>query len=146
MRPLRRSGAMIAATVSIVALAGLLDAAAPASAQTAGAHKPATPMTSPRIPPPMPMTMPNPTPITTPSGLTIIDTTVGDGAAPRPGQTCVMHYTGWLYVNGKKGNKFDSSRDHGQPFEFKLGAHQVFHPVSATAAAAPAASFRRMPR
>ena len=50
---------------------------------------------------------------TTLSGLKIIDTKVGTGASPRPGQICVMHYTGWLYVNGAKGKKFDSSRDRG---------------------------------
>ena len=67
----------------------------------------------------------SPTPVTTPSGLTIIDTQVGTGAAPKAGQICVMHYTGWLYENGKKGQKFDSSVDRGQPFEFPLGAHRV---------------------
>src|SRR3954454_3132469 len=49
---------------------------------------------------------PAPKPITTPSGLQYIDTQVGTGASPRTGQTCVMHYTGWLYVNGAKGKKF----------------------------------------
>jgi peptidylprolyl isomerase len=63
--------------------------------------------------------------MTTPSGLKIIDVKVGTGAAPRPGQTCVMNYTGWLYENGAKGKKFDSSLDRNQPFEFKIGAHQV---------------------
>jgi peptidylprolyl isomerase len=62
---------------------------------------------------------------TTASGLKIIDITVGTGPSPRPGQTCVMNYTGWLYVNGAKGKKFDSSLDRNQPFEFKIGAHQV---------------------
>ena len=62
---------------------------------------------------------------TTPSGLKIIDIKVGAGPVPRPGQTCVMHYTGWLYENGLKGKKFDSSVDRNEPFEFKLGAHQV---------------------
>jgi peptidylprolyl isomerase len=65
------------------------------------------------------------TPATTASGLTIIDATVGTGPSPKPGQTCVMHYTGWLHENGKKGKKFDSSVDRGQPFEFKIGLHQV---------------------
>jgi peptidylprolyl isomerase len=63
--------------------------------------------------------------VTTPSGLKYIDTKVGTGASPKTGQTCVMHYTGWLYENGKKGAKFDSSVDRGQPFEFKIGMHQV---------------------
>src|SRR5438552_14765602 len=62
---------------------------------------------------------------TTPSRLKIIDTKVGTGAAPKPGQTCVMHYTGWLYENGNKGAKFDSSLDRNQPFSFPIGQHQV---------------------
>jgi peptidylprolyl isomerase len=62
---------------------------------------------------------------TTASGLKIIDLKVGTGPSPRTGQTCVMHYTGWLYENGAKGKKFDSSVDRGDPFEFKIGVHQV---------------------
>jgi len=64
-------------------------------------------------------------PVTTPSGLQIIDTKVGTGATPRTGQTCVMHYTGWLYQNGAKGQKFDSSVDRGRPFEFPIGTQRV---------------------
>jgi peptidylprolyl isomerase len=63
--------------------------------------------------------------VTTTSGLQIIDTKVGTGPSPKTGQTCVMHYTGWLYVNGQKGSKFDSSVDRGQPFEFPIGTHRV---------------------
>ena len=63
--------------------------------------------------------------MTTPSGLQIIDTTPGTGASPKPGQTCVMHYTGWLYEGGKKGKKFDSSVDRNEPFEFPIGQHRV---------------------
>src|SRR6201992_265274 len=63
--------------------------------------------------------------MTTASGLQIIDTTVGTGATPKPGQICVMHYTGWLYENGQKGKKFDSSGDRNEPFEFPIGKHQV---------------------
>lgn len=63
--------------------------------------------------------------VTTPSGLKYIDLKVGTGASPRTGQTCVMHYTGWLYEDGKKGAKFDSSVDRNEPFEFKIGMGQV---------------------
>jgi FKBP-type peptidyl-prolyl cis-trans isomerase FkpA len=63
--------------------------------------------------------------VTTPSGLQIIDTQIGTGASPRTGQTCVMHYTGWLYQGGAKGQKFDSSLDRRQPFEFPIGRGQV---------------------
>ena len=64
-------------------------------------------------------------PMTTTSGLQIIDSKVGSGASPVTGQTCVMHYTGWLYENGQKGKKFDSSVDRNEPFEFKIGQRQV---------------------
>ena len=60
--------------------------------------------------------------MTTASGLQISDSTVGTGASPKPGQICVMHYTGWLYENGQKGKKFDSSVDRNEPFEFPIGA------------------------
>ena len=63
--------------------------------------------------------------MTTASGLQIADSKVGTGATPRPGQTCVMHYTGWLYENGAKGKKFDSSVDRGEPFEFPIGQKRV---------------------
>lgn len=62
---------------------------------------------------------------TTPSGLSYEDTVVGTGPSPTRGQTCVMHYTGWLWVNGAKGDKFDSSLDRGRPFEFPLGMGRV---------------------
>ncbi|HVJ78741.1 MAG TPA: FKBP-type peptidyl-prolyl cis-trans isomerase [Hyphomicrobium sp.] len=62
---------------------------------------------------------------TTASGLQYEDTVVGTGATPATGQTCVMHYTGWLYQDGKKGAKFDSSLDRGQPFEFPIGTGRV---------------------
>jgi peptidylprolyl isomerase len=62
---------------------------------------------------------------TTPSGLKIIDLKVGTGAMPRSGQTVVVNYTGWLYENGRKGKKFDSSLDRNEPFEFPIGRGQV---------------------
>ena len=63
--------------------------------------------------------------MTTASGLQIIDSKVGTGATPKTGQICVMHYTGWLYEDGKKGKKFDSSVDRNEPFEFPIGARKV---------------------
>ena len=63
--------------------------------------------------------------MTTASGLQIADTKLGTGASPKTGQTCVMHYTGWLYQDGKKGAKFDSSLDRGEPFEFAIGTGEV---------------------
>ena len=64
-------------------------------------------------------------PMTTASGLQIIDVKEGTGASPKKGQTCVMHYTGWLYENGQKGKKFDSSVDRNEPFEFPIGQKRV---------------------
>ncbi|MET3970102.1 FKBP-type peptidyl-prolyl cis-trans isomerase [Bradyrhizobium sp. S3.9.1] len=64
-------------------------------------------------------------PMTTASGLQTIDNVVGTGASPKPGQICVMHYTGWLYENGQKGKKFDSSVDRNEPFEFPIGKGRV---------------------
>lgn len=61
----------------------------------------------------------------TPTGLQYEDLVVGTGQQPKRGQTCVMHYTGWLWENGAKGKKFDSSVDRGQPFKFMLGQGQV---------------------
>ncbi|MBA3824135.1 MAG: FKBP-type peptidyl-prolyl cis-trans isomerase [Ktedonobacterales bacterium] len=60
-------------------------------------------------------------PTMTPSGLQFIDVVVGDGAEARNGQKVAVHYTGWL----KNGTKFDSSRDRGKPFPFKLGNGDV---------------------
>ena len=59
------------------------------------------------------------------AGLQITDTKVGTGISPKPGQVCVVHYTGWLYENGAKGKKFDSSVDRKMPFSFVLGEHKV---------------------
>jgi FKBP-type peptidyl-prolyl cis-trans isomerase len=62
---------------------------------------------------------------TTASGLQYTDTNVGTGAEATAGKKVSVHYTGWLYNNGEKGKKFDSSLDRGQPFSFPLGGHQV---------------------
>ena len=59
--------------------------------------------------------------ITTPSGLQYEDTTVGDGAEAKAGQHVHVHYTGEL----TDGRQFDSSRDRGEPLDFRLGVGQV---------------------
>ena len=63
--------------------------------------------------------------VTNSSGLSYIDTKMGNGAEAKPGQSVVVHYTGWIYVDGSKGQKFDSSLDRNQPFSFPLGAKRV---------------------
>lgn len=59
--------------------------------------------------------------VTTDSGLKYVQLKEGTGATPKSGQTVSVHYTGTL----EDGTKFDSSRDRGKPFSFKLGAGQV---------------------
>jgi len=54
-------------------------------------------------------------------GLEYEDQITGDGAEAVPGQTVVVHYTGWL----ADGTKFDSSHDRNQTFSFRLGGGQV---------------------
>jgi peptidylprolyl isomerase len=98
MFPMRLWGACTAAAIAII-----VSTAIPKDAMTQSAAKP----------------------VTTSSGLQIIDTKVGTGASPRPNQTAVVHYTGWLYTSGAKGQKFDSSVDRGEPFEFPVGQGRV---------------------
>ena len=102
MQRLQRMLLAIMSALAITVIAGVSDfVSTTASAQTAGKT------------------------MTTASGLQIIDSVAGTGASPKSGQTCVMHYTGWLYENGQKGKKFDSSVDRNEPFEFKIGVRQV---------------------
>jgi len=60
-------------------------------------------------------------PVTTASGLQYWDIVVGSGATATPGSAVKVHYSGFLTT----GEKFDSSRDRGEPFSFPLGAGQV---------------------
>ncbi|MEO8154881.1 MAG: FKBP-type peptidyl-prolyl cis-trans isomerase [Rhizobacter sp.] len=62
---------------------------------------------------------------TTASGLQFEDTTLGTGDEAKAGQHVTVHYTGWLYNEGVKGAKFDSSKDRNDPFDFGLGAGMV---------------------
>ena len=60
--------------------------------------------------------------------LAVEDRVAGTGAEARPGMLVSVHYTGWLYdpsAADKRGKKFDSSKDRGQPFEFQLGQRDV---------------------
>jgi peptidylprolyl isomerase len=98
--PLRRRDLVLAAALATAA-AAIAPFRQPAVAQTQGKS------------------------MTLPSGLQVLDTVPGTGASPKTGETCVMHYTGWLYENGQKGKKFDSSVDRGQPFEFPIGVGRV---------------------
>ena len=62
------------------------------------------------------------------TSLQITDSKVGTGAEAKSGHQVTVHYTGWLYdpkAADKHGKKFDSSKDHGEPFSFKLGGGQV---------------------
>ena len=63
---------------------------------------------------------------TTSSGLQYDDIIVGEGAQANAGTRVSVHYTGWLQnADGSAGNKFDSSKDRNEPFEFPLGAGHV---------------------
>jgi FKBP-type peptidyl-prolyl cis-trans isomerase FkpA len=64
--------------------------------------------------------------ISTVSGLQYEDINVGQGVEAKAGDHVSVHYTGWLQnTDGSAGNKFDSSKDRGDPFEFPLGAGHV---------------------
>ncbi|GMQ80748.1 MAG: hypothetical protein BMS9Abin05_0176 [Rhodothermia bacterium] len=62
------------------------------------------------------------------NGLKIQIVLEGEGEEIKSGAVASVHYTGWLYDEAApegKGDKFDSSRDRGEPFAFNLGAGQV---------------------
>ncbi|MBL7662425.1 FKBP-type peptidyl-prolyl cis-trans isomerase [bacterium] len=61
----------------------------------------------------------------TKTGLGYTDEKVGAGVEATSGKMVTVHYTGWLDEAGKKGKKFDSSVDRGEPFQFSLGIGQV---------------------
>src|SRR6058998_464254 len=76
---------------------------------------------NPGTPPLPPGASSPPKPVAAVTELKMEDTTVGTGAVAEAGKSVTVHYTGWL----TNGTKFDSSKDHGQPFTFQLGAGNV---------------------
>jgi FKBP-type peptidyl-prolyl cis-trans isomerase len=64
--------------------------------------------------------------ITTASGLQYIEDAIGEGDAAKSGDMVTVQYTGWIQkADGSKGLMFDTSRDIGRPFEFRLGRRKV---------------------
>lgn len=60
--------------------------------------------------------------------LTLIDHAIGGGEVAKSGMDVIVHYTGWIYDQDapeKRGAKFDSSRDRGEPFRFPLDRGRV---------------------
>jgi peptidylprolyl isomerase len=104
---MRKSSLLLSAAVAAALLAANVIAQDAKSTPAAGAEKGDMKMTK------------------TPSGLQYEDVKVGTGDSPKKGQTAVVHYTGWLWENGAKGKKFDSSVDRGQPFSFPVGQGRV---------------------
>ena len=118
--------------VELIDIVGTRDkssAAAQTAAAAAAASTAATPPVAPAPPavPPKRLTQQDPLPAT-PTELTVIDQSIGDGAEAIGGATVTVHYTGWLYdpaLPGGKGRKFDSSVDANRPFKFPLGGGRV---------------------
>ena len=62
------------------------------------------------------------------TGLTARILRAGDGQVAQAGDNVVVHYTGWLYdesAENNRGDKFDSSVDRNEHFQFPLGAGRV---------------------
>ncbi len=58
------------------------------------------------------------------SELSTRDLEIGTGDEAVSGSILTMHYTGWLYSKGHRGEEFDSSLG-GDPFTFVLGEGEV---------------------
>jgi FKBP-type peptidyl-prolyl cis-trans isomerase len=56
-----------------------------------------------------------------PDGLEIQELRAGEGVEARVGSIVEVHYTGWL----ADGSVFDSSRERGKPYVFRLGLGAV---------------------
>ena len=102
----------IRSAVAAAAFGFLAFAAAPVSAQ------------APATPPAAANAQPGKT-VELADGLKYIDTQIGTGAEAQKGYIVSVQYTGWIYRNGNKGAKFDSSLDRNKPFTFTLGKREV---------------------
>lgn len=60
----------------------------------------------------------------TASGLRFKDIQIGAGIPPKPGQTCLIAYSGWLWEDGRKGKSI-GGRDRGRPFRYKFGRDKM---------------------
>ena len=58
------------------------------------------------------------------SDLKTVDLTPGTGDAAATGDTVLVNYTGWLYVDGKRTTQFDTSVGK-EPFEVTIGVTPV---------------------
>ncbi|MCB1184366.1 FKBP-type peptidyl-prolyl cis-trans isomerase [bacterium] len=58
-------------------------------------------------------------------GLSYADSIVGTGTEVRPDDYVVVHYTGFLWADGARGARFESSVDAGEPIDFPLGRNIV---------------------
>lgn len=59
------------------------------------------------------------------SGLKYEDIEIGTGDFVKVGNIAVIHFSGWIDHNGKKGTPFFNSRDQGEPISFKVGTDKV---------------------
>ncbi len=119
--PAPEAGAPPPPEPSSSAAAATPAADAPAGTQELDAEDPRPATTEPAAPPAADAAAAAGKEVTTASGLKYEDLKVGTGAAPSPGKTVKVHYTGTL----TNGEKFDSSRDRGEPFSFTIGQGQV---------------------
>lgn len=63
--------------------------------------------------------------VTTATGLRYEEQAVGTGPVADRGALVEVHYTGWLDDHGRRGYKFESSKELGRPYTFKLGVGKV---------------------